>query len=194
MEEYDGRDFQGRRIGYGDGEAWWLWKGKGYEKAINKEEVSEFTKKHNVKWSATLTLHFLIPAISGVFGLWKFSTKGDKSSIPQIRDTFDKIFELAGTVVNIPFDLIVSKVKSQNPGSISSFPVVSLVPNVSQENIETLKTYLQSGGSMTELGRLSDSKLASIKLIGGKTADTAPNTENAQPEQEYTEFTEIKPD
>lgn len=191
-EEYDGRDSQGRRAGYGDGSTWFLWKGKGYEQAINKEEVSEYTKKHAIKWSAILTLHFIIPAIHGVLGLWKFQTKGDKSSIPQIRDTFDKIQDMAGTVINIPFDLIVKKVKSQNPGSTSVFPVVSLVPNLSQESMEVLKGYLQGGGSIGQLGLLSESKLASMRQLEAKTEGSPGKSDNVQQDGEFTAYTEIK--
>ena len=74
FEEWDGRDPEGRRAGYGDGETFWLWDGKEYQETGNREEVDRYSKKHDVKWKPVLTLQFVIPAISGIFGCWRFTT------------------------------------------------------------------------------------------------------------------------
>jgi len=167
LEEWDGRDSQGRRAGYGDGRTTHLWNGKEYV-IVDKDKAEAYSKEKGIKWNIVLTLNFIIPAISGVLGLWTFSTKGDKSSIPQIRNTFDTILERLGTVVNVPFDLCVRKVKSQNPGSTLLFPVVTLVPNISQESIEVVKNYLSAGNNILQLGMLTDEKVNTIKALPPK--------------------------
>jgi hypothetical protein len=161
-EEWDGRDKEGRRSGYGDGETYWLWDGKEYKATTSTEEVKEYSQKHGVKWKPILTLHFIIPAIKGVFGCWKFTTSGDKSSMIAIREMYDEIKAQAGTVVNVPFDLTVKKVKSNKPGEKSVFPVVNLVPNISSENMETLRGFLNEGMNIKKLGMLTEEKLAAL--------------------------------
>lgn len=161
-EEWDGRDKEGRRSGYGDGEKYWLWNGKEYKETTDKEEVKQYSKVNNVKWKPILTLHFIIPKIRGVFGCWKFSTSGDKSSMIAIREMYDEIKSQAGTVVNIPFDLTVKKVKSNKPGEKSVFPVVNLVPNISSENMEQLREFLSAGTNIKQLGMLTEEKLAAL--------------------------------
>ena len=86
-------------------------------------------------WKITLTLNFIIPKVRGVMGLWQFSTKGVASSIPQVRDTFDALLESNGHCSGVIFDLCVKMHTSQKPTTASKYPVVSLVPNESEENI-----------------------------------------------------------
>ena len=49
-----------------------------------------------------------------------------------IEEYIDAIFRAA--VTKILFDLTVTKVKSQQPGNPSSYPVLNLIPNVSEDN------------------------------------------------------------
>lgn len=156
-ERYECRD-GAKLLGYGDGETTHLYNAAkdAYEATDDRERI-----KAAGKWEVILTIQFIIPKIQGVFGVFTFTTKGDKSTIPQIRDAFDQVKQMAGTVVNIPFDLNVQKVKSQKPGSKSSFPVVSLVPNIAPANMEILNTYLNQGNTVKQLGPgpLSDEKI-----------------------------------
>ncbi len=96
--------------------------------------------------------------------MWQFKTSGDKSSIHAIREAYDRVKEMAGTVVNIPFDLVVKKVKSNKPDDTRNYPVVNLIPNVSSENIELLKNFLQQGIDVKHLGMLTDEKVSRIAL------------------------------
>ncbi len=161
FERYECRDKDGRMVGYGDGEEWYLYnpdpKIKKYELIDDKDRI-----RAAGKWEILLTLKFVIPRIRGLFGLFSFTTKGNKSSVPQLRQTFDYVLENAGTVINIPFDLTVKKVKSQKPGEKSVFPVVSLVPNVTKDNMETLGKWLSQGHDIKQIGLVTDE---SIKLL-----------------------------
>jgi hypothetical protein len=160
---------QGTKLfAWGDGETFEV-----YSKAI--DDYSTFTIKERPKlleeceqrsggkWDATLTLRFLIPRIRGVFGVWQLTTKGENSSIPQIVSVFDKVKQIAGTVMNIPFDLSVDKVKSQKPESKSSFPVIRLIPNISQESLDTVRNFIESG--KTFHGLLTDDRIEALKSI-----------------------------
>lgn len=166
FERWDGRDDAGRLAGYGDGLNYYLWNYAGqsgqYTPTMNHDDVAAFTRKYNIKWRQTLTIHFIIPAIRGVFGVWKFETHGEKSSINNIRDTYDEIKSTAGTVVNIPFDLCVKKATSNKPEMKSSYPVVTLVPNLSAENMETLRNFLQTGMDTKRIGILNEQKFAAL--------------------------------
>jgi hypothetical protein len=159
FERYECRDKDGRMVGYGDGEEMYLYnpKSKKYELTDDREAM-----KNAGKWEILLTLKFVIPKIRGLFGLFSFTTKGNKSSLPQIRQTFDYVLEHAGTVINIPFDLVVKKVKSQKPGEKSVFPVVSLVPNLSKDNMEILGRYLQQGHDIKQIGLIDDEKIKQL--------------------------------
>lgn len=80
-----------------------------------------------------------MPAVRGVAGVWAFTTKGAASSIPQVRNAFDAVLENRGFVRGIIFDLNVKFATTQKPGDNSRFPVVSLVPNESEENVAIVK-------------------------------------------------------
>lgn len=161
-EVWEGREKKtGNLAGTSDGESFQLWNydsGK-YEECNDKTIVESFTKEHEIQWSIILTLNFIIPAIKGVFGMWQLQTKGTKSSIESIINTYDAMKNEAGTVINIPFDLVVKKVEGQKPGQKRVFPVVDLVPNISSQNIEILRKWLNQGGDVKDLGMLSDQKL-----------------------------------
>lgn len=158
-ERYECRDKDGRLAGKGDGKNWYLYDSNEdkYILCHDKEKV-----KKSGKWDIILTINFIIPKIPGVFGLFSFSTKGKKSSLKNIRDTFDKVLEMAGTVINVPFDLTVDKVVSQKPGSKFKFPVVNLIPNVSSESMELIHKYIESGKSIKKIGLINEQK---IKLL-----------------------------
>lgn len=103
-----------------------------------------------------LTLRFMLSELKGVLGVFQFSTRG-KTTRDQIVGAFDTVMEQAGTVVKIPFDLTVEKVTSQKPGSKHSFPIVKLIPNMSQPALEILRDALASGANIR--GMLTDEKV-----------------------------------
>lgn len=158
-ESYVVRDKAGRLLAEGDGSTWKCWSEKKGAYVFGEFSVED-VKARLGEPHVTLTLRFLLPAIPSVFGLWQFTTKGAKSSIPAIRDTFDQVLEMAGVVSNIPFDLTVEKVKSNRPGAASVFPVVTLIPNVSQENLDLLAGYVQAGQKLR--GVLTEARIRAL--------------------------------
>jgi hypothetical protein len=166
-EVWEGREKKtGNLAGTSDGESFQLWNyesGK-YEVCNDKSVVESFTKEHEIQWSIILTLNFIIPAIKGVFGMWQLQTKGTKSSIENIVNTYDSMKQHAGTICNIPFDLQVQKVTGQKPGQKRKFPVISLVPHISAENVEMVRNFLESGGQLDRMGMLTDDKISQLQL------------------------------
>lgn len=142
-EEYVLRDAAGKLVATGDGETFKTWseKTKAYITVTTAEQptIMEMLEKHyKQEWKVTLTLCFILPMIRGVMGCWQFSTKGAASTIPQVRDTFDNMLENNGKVAGVIFDLSVEMHKSNKPNDTSRYPVVSLVPNESMENIKKI--------------------------------------------------------
>ena len=92
-------------------------------------------------WSTAgyLNNNFIIPKVRGIMGLWQFSTKGSASSIPQVRDTFDAVLESNGHCSGVVFDLSVKMHTSQKPNTASKYPVVTLMPNESEEVLRMVK-------------------------------------------------------
>lgn len=166
FERYDGRDSSGKLAGYGDGMTSYLWNYKGdrgeYVATTDRDIVAEFSKVHKLTWRTTLTIHFIIPSIRGVFGVWKFETHAEKSTINNVRDTFDEIKAMAGTIVNIPFDLCVKRATSNKPDMKSTYPVVTLVPNLSSENMEQLRSFLSAGIDIKRAGILTEQRFAAL--------------------------------
>ena len=90
-------------------------------------------------WKIPLTLNFITPKVRGVTGLSQFSTKGVASSIPQVRDTFDALLESNGHCSGVIFDLCVKMHKSNKPSDSSRYPVVTLLPNESEDNLRMVQ-------------------------------------------------------
>ncbi len=176
-EEYQLRDNKGALVGHGDGIDFHLWEdGKNGEPGTykpykikveeDKDHLKKFaskfnTQKYKAKWYPMLKLQFVIPKINEIFGVWVFETKAEASSIPNIRDTFDNIKNWAGTVINIPFDLIVQKVKSQKPGENKTYSVVNLIPNISKDKMDDVRGFLSMGNTVLDIKKFlqeSDTK------------------------------------
>lgn len=143
-EEYILRDSAGKLVSSGDGVNFRTWseKQKKYIDVTTEEQpnLMEMLASHyKQEWKVTLTLNFILPLVRGVMGCWQFQTKGSASTIPQVRDTFDAMLSQNGRVAGVVFDLSVKMAKSNKPGDNSRYPVVSLVPNESRENLLKVK-------------------------------------------------------
>lgn len=136
-ERYEYRDDKGALVARGDGHTFEIWNGKQYAPysvdtypdIMAQIERNNPTKKGAENWDIVLTLRFIIPAVRGVVGVWQFSTKGKASSVKNIRESFDGVKMMRGTVTQTVFDLSVQFAKSNKPGVNSRYPVVSLVAN-----------------------------------------------------------------
>lgn len=144
IEDWEYRDDLGALFASGDGINFKVWDGVKYIDLDTKaypDLMNMVVNKCPAKkgWYASLTMRFILPRISGIVGYWQFTTKGAASTIPNLRDTFDAVKEGRGFVKGIIFDLNVQFAKSNKPGCKSRYPVVSLVPNHSAENVELVK-------------------------------------------------------
>lgn len=136
-ERYEYRDDKGALVARGDGHTFEIWDGKKYApysvdqypNIMKQVTVNNPTKRGADNWDVALTLRFIVPAVRGVVGVWQFSTKGRASSIKNIRNSFDGVQLMRGTVCQTAFDLSVQFAKSNKPGVSSRYPVVSLVAN-----------------------------------------------------------------
>jgi hypothetical protein len=185
-EEYVIRDRAGKLVATGDGKNWKVYEAKTESYEFKEMDIVLAEKLGIMK--LTLTLRFLIPKVPAV-GVWRFETMAKASSIPQLRDTFDYVQQQAGSIVGIPFDLSVKKVKSQKPGVASQYPVVSLVPNLSPQHIEMLNEYLQSGNKVK--GILSAQKIdAMLSLPPAQIIVIEESPEEVK--SEYVEYEDIE--
>lgn len=139
-ERYEYRDNAGALLACGDGVNFMVWDGKRYQTYSTEQYpqlMEQVAKKHPKKprsesdngWDMSLTLRFIIPAVRGIVGVWQFTTKGAASSIKNIRNSFDGVQKMRGTVCQTVFDLSVKFAKSNKPNQTSRYPVVSLVAN-----------------------------------------------------------------
>ena len=140
-EEYVLRDGQGKLVATGDGETFKTWSEKAKKYIIvtttEQPDIMAMLEKHyKQEWKITLTLVFILPLVRGVMGCWQFQTKGSASTIPQVRDAFDAMLEQNGKAAGVIFDLSVKMHVSQKPNEKSRYPVVTLVPNESLENLQ----------------------------------------------------------
>lgn len=136
-ERYEYRDNAGALVARGDGVNFEVWNGQKYI-PVSAEKYPDImqtiatkypTRRGADNWDIALTLRFIIPAVRGIVGVWQFSTKGRASSIKNIRNSFDGVQQMRGSVTTSVFDLSVQFAKSNKPGQNSRYPVVSLVAN-----------------------------------------------------------------
>lgn len=136
-ERFEYRDNSGALVARGDGRTFEIWDGKKYAPysvADYPDIMDQVTAKNPTRrgvenWDVVLTMRVVIPAVRGVVGVWQFSTKGKASSIRNIRESFDGVQMMRGTVTGTVFDLSVQFAKSNKPDSNSRYPVVTLVAN-----------------------------------------------------------------
>lgn len=139
-ERFIYRDDKGALVSYGDGKIFNIWNGKIYapysvetypdiwEQIIKNNP----TKRGTDNWDVELTLRFIIPAIRGIVGVWSLTTKGAASSVKNLRESFDAVLAMRGTVTTSVFDLGVHFHKSNKPGQNSRYPVLELICNDSR--------------------------------------------------------------
>ena len=136
-ERYEFRDDKGALVARGDGRTFEVWDGKhyvpysvdSYPDIMEQIAKNNPTKRGAENWDIVLTLRFIVPAVRGIVGVWQFSTKGKASSIRNIRESFDGVQMMRGTVTQTVFDLSVQFAKSNKPNTSSRYPVVSLIAN-----------------------------------------------------------------
>lgn len=144
-ECYVYRDKAGKKVAEGDGETFTIWNEKTQKRMLATiDKYPDLMEKIAQKypspagWQVTLTLNFVLPMVNKIYGVWTFETKGVASSIPQIRDAFDSLLAKNGHIQGVLFDLNVEFAKGDSPKA-SRFPVVSLVANETQANMDKLK-------------------------------------------------------
>lgn len=147
-ERLELRNKEGRLVAYGDGLNFMVFD-ESTEKyhPYNLEKIPDMlerlTAKQGGKWETTLTLRFLLPAISGIIGYWELQTKAVASSIPEITQVFDTVLEQKGFIRGILFDLHVEIHTSNKPNSRSRYPVLTLVPNHTAENKKLIERHFK---------------------------------------------------
>ncbi|MCZ4244927.1 hypothetical protein [Pedobacter punctiformis] len=147
-EQFESWD-KGKRFGWGDGETFSV-----FNAATGKydEGVSATDKRVKaLKWDRTLTLRFVLLKMTGVLGYWSWSTKAKEVSIPSITKSFDLVMEKSGSIIGFPFNFTIEMKKSYTPGEAKTYPVVSLIPSFTEENMEAVRNYIEAGGSMNRL-------------------------------------------
>ncbi len=108
--------------------------------------------KGDGNWQQRLVLRFALLKMGHILGAWEYSTGGAKSSIREIIASYDLVKSITGDRVRgIPFDLTVKKVVSQKPGAKHSYPVVSLIANIGQDNLDRVREFLEQGIEMRGL-------------------------------------------
>lgn len=154
----------GVRYGYGDGQDFYIYDTA--RKAYIPFTGTESERERLGNWEMMLTLRFLIVDITGIIGVWQLDTKAKASSIPQIVESFDFVMRNAGRVKGIPFDLQVEKVKSYKPSDQgkpqSVYPVLKLIPNISQASIEKLQQFANSE-ELNKAMLLTEAKIKQIE-------------------------------
>lgn len=147
----------GKRCGWSDGETYTIFdkalnNGKGGYKELKPDtEANKQAIKAVGKWDEMLTIRFVLLELPGVMGYWTFQTKAKAVTIPVITNAFDFVKEKAGTIIGFPFSLTVEMKTGYSPGDPRKYPVVSLVPNFTEETMELVQNYIQAGGNMNRL-------------------------------------------
>ena len=150
----------GKRWGTGDGELFTVWDSTQKKYIENLPGTDE--RVRSLKWDEMLTLRFVLLEMKGIMGYWRFETKAKAVTIPSIIKSFDLVQEKAGSVVGFPFSLIVEKKTGYNPGEPKSYPMVTLVPNFTQDTMEMVRDYIDMGG---EINRLTTKMISTEKVL-----------------------------
>lgn len=160
---------KGKRWGWGDGARFTVWDktlndGKGAYIEVEKEDP----RVKGLKWDTMLTLRFVLLNMPGIMGYWTFTSKGKVSTIPSVIKAFDFVRDRAGTVIGFPFNLMVDKKTGYSPGDPRSYPVVTLVPNFTQDALDMVNTYLEAGGRVEKLTTAMITQKKVLQIEGPK--------------------------
>ena len=166
-ERYEFRDKKtGRLIADGDGESWRIFNDQigDYDNDI-QTSLEELKAKLGIEPIIRLTIRFLLPNIKGVLGVWEINTRGYKSSIQNIINVVDSVISITNSIVFVPFDLSVTMAKSDKPGDTRKYPVLTLVPNISQNRLESLVRIYDSlpKAQILVSGLLTDSEIEKLE-------------------------------
>lgn len=155
-EQYQYRDDKGALVARGDGHTFEVWNGKIYApySITDYPNIMELIAENNPtkredNWDIVLSMKFIVPAVRGVVGVWGLTTKGRASSIRNIRESFDAVQMMRGTVVTSVFDLSVHFHKSNKPNDTSRYPVLSLVAN--DNRVSDIKELIQQKENLSLL-------------------------------------------
>lgn len=187
-EQFEAWD-KGKRLGWGNGETFTVWDPKGGKdgKGVYLTELTATDPKVGAikkLFARTLTLRFVLLKMKGVLGYWTFQTKAKETTIPSIVRAFDMVMERSGSIIGFPFSLVVEKVKSYSPGEAKNYPIVKLVPNFTEETIEQVRAYVESGADLNRITTnmiTSGAILGNVKQLGGGVVT-----------EEFTEAEEVK--
>jgi len=187
------RDRQGKRVCRGDGQVFYEVR-KVDEKFVDvlvtpddpEKYMKEIEQKTGGKFMECLKLRFAIMGKQdkpiALIGTWELNTKGVSSTIKNIVGQIDTVFEIGGRIRMIPFDLHIKKVTSDKAGAKSSYPVLSLVCNLSVDRMDNIR-------SLPITGMITESKIAAI--TSGTPQPTITAVEPTV-EGDYAEFEELK--
>lgn len=174
FERYELRGKDGRKWAEGDGETFTAYSKKSDKYVtITKTEfpdlMAQLGQQSGGEWRSVLTLRFILLKIRTVMGVWSLSTHAEASSIPEIISAFDNVYEMAGKVAGVPFDLSVQKVTSQKPGSKSTFPVIKLVANLGVSQLQMVRNLIEQKHEIR--GIITGETIENaVKQIGGPAA------------------------
>lgn len=162
---------KGKRYGFGDGQKFTVWDAQadGGKGAYVNDVPADDPRVKALKWDIMLTLRFIVLNMKGIFGYWSFTTKAKATTIPSVVKAFDYIKDRAGTVIGFPFSLMVEKKTGYSPGEAKNYPVVTLVPNFSEDAIELVNSYLEAGGNVNKLTTAMIQQKAVLQIEAPKT-------------------------
>lgn len=186
------RDGAGNLVGESDGVAGRAWDLKAddyrfFSEGLSEERLlelaTEITRAQGYNGKPTvrtqLTMQFILPKLPGVFGMWQLNTYATKSTIPQVLSTFDNVRETTRSIRGIPFDLLVHKHTSNNPSKQKrNYPVITLVPNISQENMELVGNWVATGQQLR--GVLTPERIKAM-TVTVKLAEAEPERPKPEP-------------
>lgn len=143
---------KGKRYGWGDGLDFTVFDPKSGEKGGYVEVKAGDERLKGLPWKHTLTLRFVILDLPGIMGYWSLQTMATETSIPTIVNTFDHIKKQANdNIIGFPFNLIVEKKTGYHPTEIKNYPMISLVPNFTDVEVEKVRSYIEAGGDASRL-------------------------------------------
>ena len=140
-EQYQYRDDKGALVARGDGHTFEVWNGKVYAPYTIDDYpniMQLIAEKNPTKRKE-----------DNLVGVWGLTTKGRASSVRNIRESFDAVQMMRGTVVTSVFDLSVHFHKSNKPNDTSRYPVLSLVAN--DNRVSDIKELIQQKENLSLL-------------------------------------------